>query len=527
MRYLLYLSFHDSFHSHIDKLIYNVFRSSKPSKSVRIYSCQGSLPYCPAIDTPIPKLTFLTLPRILKSILIQSILRPIYCTKCINRTNKYFELGLAYRCAPLGLPLLIKSLALYFSRSTIRTKLHESCFDNTISCYLVNSRMEIADVRPSFKLARFLVTRDYHMQQSLGLLNSYSPDIVGMTNGRMLPFRSMLNIATSLSSRHSVLIHERGFEDSTFILKINEPAHSRNSMSQLFAGDYAFLSNQISYKVAHDWAHHFFDGRKSGANIDCAVPIYSTIGLGTNSLYSTKRKLVVFYMTTPDEVDSFSEEFLLVRHQWHLIPMVCQLLNNSLGEAHIDIVVRLHPNFFLRYNTPLYNIKKKIDLLKNRLKLFSNVSIDFSPNDTSPFVIYKNSFLSVSFASSSLLESEHFGTPSLVDSNHIYKYGVSYSFDFRSLLDLRFDHATTLPTSMIQHLHSGNGVQVDKVSKFTYLWYHLSSFRFDTVKFQQFNKVTVSDIHQEDSSDYNFLKMHHCLDSVNFIRSKINYSIDS
>jgi len=527
MRYLLYLSFHDSFHAHIDKLIYNIFRSSKPCTSVHIYSCQGSLPYCPAIDTPIPKLSFLTVPRFLKSILLQSILRPVYCTKCINLTNKYFELSPAYRRAPLGLPLLIKSLALYFSRSSIRTKFHEACLDNTISCYLVNTRMEIADVRPSFKLARFLVTRDHHMQQSLSLLNSYSPDIVGMTNGRMLPFRSMLNVAASLSSRHSVLIHERGFEDSTFIFKINEPAHSRYSISKLFAGDYGFLSKEIPDKVANDWAHHFFDGRKSGANIDCAVPKYSTLALEPNSLYSTKRKLVVFYMTTPDEVDPFSEEFLLVRHQWHLIPMVCKLLNNSLGDTNIDIVIRLHPNFFLRFNTPLYNVKQKLDLLSKRLKSFDNVSIDFSPNETSPFVIYKNSFLSVSFASSSLLESEYFGTPGLVDENHIYKYGVSYSYDFRSLLNPRFDPKTALPSSLIHHLHSGGGVDVDRVARFTYLWYHLTSFCFDTVRYTQFNSVTLLDIQQEDSSDFNFLKSHLSSDPVNFIRSKINHSIGS
>ena len=521
MRYLLYLSFYEPFHAHLDKLLYNIFCKSETRSLVCVHQCKGSLPYCPAIDTPLPKLTPNNSIRIGKLILIQSFLRPVFCTKCINATNKFFAFGQKFKFAPLGLFLYLKSVVLFFSRQKFRAKLHESCLDNTLSCYLVSTRMELNDVRLSFKLSRFLVTRDFHIRESRELLNTHSPDFIGMFNGRMLPYRSMLNVATKSINQPTVIVHERGFEDSSFVIKINEPAHSRSFLSKVFSFEYKKILDTVPDQLAMDWAQHFFEGRKIGSNIDCIAPIYSSPVLEGHSIYLTSRKLVVLYLTTPDEVDPCSDEFLLIKHQWQLIPAVCKLLNNSFGASNIRIVIRTHPNFFLRYGAPLYNLDQKINTLRKRLSLFDNVFIDVSPKDTSPFIIYKNSFLSVSFASSSLLESEYFGTPSLVDASHIYSHGVSYSYDFNSLLNAGLAEVTSLPSSFIREMNSGACINPRKVISFAFIWYYINTFRFDTVKYSQFNKIVVSDLNYENSPDYNFIKAGHHLDSVNFIRSRI------
>lgn len=526
MRYLLYLSFHESFHSHLDKLLYKIFQKSSNSASVQVHCCKGTLPYCPAIDTPLPALTCSSVPKFLKSILLQTFFRQVFCTKCINSTNRFFGLGLKYRFAPLGISLYLKSVLLYFAREQFLAKLHDSCADNTISCYLVTSRKEIDDLRPSFKLARFLITRDYHIEDALKVLGSHSPDIIGMFNGRMLPFRSMLNVASKSLVCRSVIIHERGFEDSSFTVKINEPAHSRQFLTQVFTDDYKSYFDKVSRLAAEDWAKDFFEGRLGGSNVDCITPEYSSSVLDFNSIYLTDRRLVVFYLTTPDEIDPCSEEFSLIRHQWDLIPLVCRILSNSFGENNIHIVVRTHPNFFLRYNNSLFNLDKKIDLLTKSLASQGNVSIDLSPHNTSPFAIYKSSFLSVSFASSSLLESEYFGTPSLVAADHIYKHGVSYSFDFSSLLHADFDSETKLPTTLINKLNSGVGANRIKVAIFAYIWYYINTFRFDTVKYSLFNRIAVSDINQENSRDFNFIAANHCMHPVDFLRARISSFLD-
>ena len=522
MKYLLYLAFYDTFHAHLDKLLYNMFLKDEKSSVVCIYQCRGSLPYCPAIDTPLPKISHANFFQILKKSLLQSILRPAFCTKCINSTNTFFNIGNKYRFAPLGLGLYLKSLALYCSPRRLTEKFHESCSDHTISCYLVSTRMELIDVRPSFKLARFLVTRDFHIQETTSVLNKLAPDVIGIFNGRMLPFRSILNVARDIAKRTTVIIHERGFEDHSFIVKINEPAHSRASLSKIFSLEYENISRSVPYLVAREWARHFFEGRQSGSNLDCIAPKYISNTLERNSIYYTDRKLVVIYLTTPDEVDPCSGEFMLIRHQWDLIPMVCRLLNNSFGVSNIRIVIRTHPNFFLRFNTPLINLKAKIGSLKRNLKLLDNVFIDETPKDTSPYLVYKHSFLSVSLASSSLLESEYFGTPSIVDSGHIYRHGVSYSFDFGSLLNADPNLETSLPSSLISKMNSGASAETSKVIRFSYIWYYMNTFRFETLKYTHFNKLIASNIIDENGTDFNFIKNHLNLNSIDFIMSRIS-----
>ena len=521
MKYLLYLSFFNPFHAHLDRLLYEIFCTSETSSQVHVHRCKGSLPYCPAIDGPLPQISSKNFAHVLKLMLSRTLFRPVICTKCMNSTSKFFAIG-NIKFASLGLSLYLKSIVLYLSRKRFHAKLRSSCLDNTISCYLVSARMELIDIKLSFKLSRFLVTRDYHMQESHRVLKTYSPDFIGMFNGRMLPFRSMLNVATKSLSPPSIIVHERGFEDSSFVFKINEPAHSRACISKVFADKYQNISDGIPYKIAKDWANNFFEGRKSGSNLDCIAPKYSSLALDRESIYATYHKLVVIYLTTPDEVDPYSDEFLLIKNQWNLIPIVCKLLNNSFGASNIRIVIRTHPNFFIRYDAPLYNIKKKVNSLENSISIFNNVFVDLSPGDTSPFLIYKNSFLSVSFASSSLLESEYFGTPSLVDANHIYSHGVSYSYDFKSLLKSDLNLEAMLRPSMINELNAGTPIDPQRVIKFSYLWYYINTFRFDTLKYSNFDKVSAANLSHENSADYNFIKSKHHLDPTSFIISRLN-----
>jgi hypothetical protein len=99
--------------------------------------------------------------------------------------------------------------------------------------------------------------------------------------------------------------------------------------------------------------------------------------------------------------------------------------------------------------------------------------------------------LSVSFASSSVLESEAYGTPSLVPSSHIYSFGCSHSFDYTftygcfrilSLPDIVLDKSQSLQPSV-------------NLVFFCYIWFVLEKYRFDTL-----HTTGVSDIYYDVNS---------------------------
>jgi hypothetical protein len=524
MKYLLYLSFFDAFHANLDRLFHAIFLQN-PKSEVRIHRCTGSLSYCPAVDIPLPKLSFANLVKWLKLVLIQSLFRPLYCNKCLKKSSQYFDGQKRILMAEPGFRHLFKSISLYLNRHKFKRKLLNSISDNTVSCYLVSSRMELSDIRMSFKLARFLCARDYHIKTCNGIMEDFGPDCIGLFNGRMLPYRVMLNVATSSNNDCRVLVHERGFEDSSFVIKVDEPSHSRNSISLLFEKYYLRISSKVSISIASDWAKVFYNGRATGSNVDCQLPTYSYTSLPRESLYSTTNMLIVVYLTTPDEVDPCSDEFILIKNQWKLIPRLCMLLNNSFEKDSIQIVVRTHPNFFLRYSSPLFDLSSKVKRLRDQLSVFDNVRLDLDPSTTSPFLIYKHCSLSVSFASSSLLEGEYFGVPSLVDSRHLYKYGVTYNYDFTGLLSDLPDSSLKLPPSMVDDIVFNRSYTKDKVILFSYIWFYLNSFRFHTLRFSNFSKFSSFPICLESSQDFEYLLHNHLSMDPEFTLNKIVSSI--
>ena len=122
---------------------------------------------------------------------------------------------------------------------------------------------------------------------------------------------------------------------------------------------------------------------------------------------------------------------------------------------------------------------------------------------TSSFSLFKMSSLSVTFASSSALESEFFGTPSLVPSSHIYKYGCSYHFDSVQLLEHNCqENIDSLPSSL-------NMLQVrspDQLVKFAYLWFYLDKFHFDSLTTTSFASINYDCNCIERSEDHCLLK---------------------
>jgi len=394
--------------------------------------------------------------------------------------------------------------------------LNASISDSTISCFLVQSRMEVADVRHSLSSCLFLATVRYHRKQANELIKPGKYSVVLMFNGRMMPYRVFLNRVNQIADSTRVLCHERGFESSSFVIKSGEPAHKRAVFSSILKQ--AFNSSlKLPISAVSTWADSFYTKRVIGENTDCILPNY--VPGNVSPIYTYSEFLIVFYLTTPDEIDPSSPEFLLIENQWKLLPRVCELIRNSsypLNNARI--VFRLHPNFFSRASATLFHLNEKIGRLKHELAKYQNVFIDSKPQESSPFDIFKLSDLSVSFASSAALESEYFGTPALVPQDHIYSCATSYSYDFKKLLDSDWRLIASQGFSMTPNLAYSS--QRHKLLVFSFLWFYLDKYRFSTIKNANFFGINVLD-NDEISPDYLFLCNNYHLTPSQFTLNKI------
>ena len=208
-------------------------------------------------------------------------------------------------------------------------------------------------------------------------------------------------------------------------------------------------------------------------------------------------------MTTPDEVDPSSDEFSLITKQWDLIPILLSKLYSLFSADNPRIVVRPHPNFFSRFNCPISNLDSKINTLVSNMSHLPNTYFDFNPSSTSSFALFRLSTLSVTFASSSSLESEYCGTPSLVPSNHIYKHGCSYIFDGPQLVRDSTQFNLDLSVNNMDQLHVRSR---DKLIKFAYLWFYLDKFHFNSLSSTSFSTLIYNSKVPELSQDCSILK---------------------
>ena len=470
-------------HTRVDQYIGKLAESKH--HRVSICTCSGYLPYCQVLDKLGPdSASFVTQ---LKITLSKTLLRPIFCFRCKNRLTTSIKpvrpLFKTHTIATL-VESYVFSLLYWFNARKLQLELSKSIADGTISCFLVTQRSEISDITPTFILARFLATRRLFYRRANSLLRAGNFSSLIIFNGRMLGWRCFLNAARRL--KINIIVHESGFENQTFMLKANEPAHSRSNMFDFLSENFDNLfSKNIDIAVINAWAKSFYTLRAKGENIDCLMPNFDQFR--SNTIYSRElqNNSIVFYMTTPDEVDPCSDEFSLIVNQWIILPRLCRAIyedNSHLFHKDDRLIVRLHPNFFSRGGRALANCDSKLRALKSDLKPYTNVFIDDQPHLTSPLEVFSCSRLSISFASSSVLESEHHGVPAIVPSNHIYKYGTSYNFDFSRFLSedtstYSFKNDPVIPTNYSK----------EKKNFFAYLWFNLDKI------YLQANEADLSD----------------------------------
>ena len=506
------------FHNQVDAILKAA--SLKRDLQIKTIGCIGILPYCPAIDVARPDRQIAGRFSRLKHAYRVTLLRPLICYRCRKNVDSSFGNVVRPRnYIPLWSQarLYAYSLFLFFCPQGLKKQLSKSFKDNTISCYLTSQRMEAADVKPNWALARFLATYKYFKDCALLELDPDKIAITLMFNGRMLPYRPYLNECSRRDI--PVLVHDRGFAQGSCVIKHGEPAHSRLGLYQNLKVNWEDIKSSIEYEGCREWVERFYEGRATGKNIDCQVPEYSGMG---SSIYNVPGDLIVFYMTTPDEVDPSSVEFELVKYQWDILPRLCSLLTEGLSSSEVNIVIRPHPNFFNRNHSGLYAVMDKLDDLANRLINQTNVVVDMEPAKTSPMLAIKNSTLSVTFASSSALESEFFGTPALVPRSHIYSYGCSYSAEFESLLHRESSRELVEEISRIK---LGVRKGAETFIKFSYLWFHLDKFYFSSY-LEEPLRPTFSCEH---SSDFRYIVDHMFEQSSLFLMNRFtaSYSGDS
>ena len=293
-RSLLLLSFYNHYHIQIDKFLLdkNILPSST---SDLIATCPGFLPYCPAIDFIHNPIESTQIAYSIKYWLRRTLLRPFVCLRCKYKTQNFLSdyRHQFYRVFPYR--FLLKSflylIKISLNHSILQTKLSEAIEDNTISCYLVSNRCEINDIQTNFNLACFIAARHFHQLYIDFLFNYFSPSHVLTFNGRMLPHRLLLNKSNSIP-KVPCLIHERGFENSSFVFKLNEPAHSRQQLFDYLETNSNSILQRISLNTATKWAAKFYKLRSVGHNIDCQMPAYDITNL--DPIYKTSSPLIVF-----------------------------------------------------------------------------------------------------------------------------------------------------------------------------------------------------------------------------------------
>lgn len=486
----------DRFHQLFEVAVANRLRDS--GVEVVVYGCPGNLSYCPALDNALrvkkqfpPPFNFLNKLR-----------RFISCKRCISRTDRIWSrFGFTVKTLKAKAPDYARPGAdqhheQFNSVKLPRGVIKESPVERHISCIMVSRREEYPGVLSIEAVESFIAARDFWSNYSSAVFEIEKPDAQLLFNGRILPFACFLDQA--ISSEVASYVHDRGWEDGSYVVKYNEPVHKRGRFKAALdplLGSARSSVNTRDIQGMNRWVSDFFRMRLKGKNLDCRSVAYPERLDTPQAGEQVTEKVVSIFLTTPDEITPGDPEFELLLLQWDLVPKVVNWIRRCWDEdlRNLIIEIRLHPNFTRRGGVPIAHLDEKLRKLVSQLgdrERITGLTVQEPPVE-----VFMRSAVVLSFGSSAALEAEFLGVPSVVPHDHIFALGCTNSVDLRYTLAQK----TCVPFTVRRT------VDRERLNLFAFLFFYVLTMRFKSITYTNYDKVIFSDLEKDSSRDMGIL----------------------